>query len=60
MVGHNRRAFMGIEQIPTRYVVHVPAGMSVTEAVAQHRDRTGHGGMCFLVFDAVPREATKH
>lgn len=51
---------MGIEKIPTRYVVHVPTGMSVTEAVAQHRDHTGHGGMCFLVFDAAPREATKH
>jgi hypothetical protein len=51
---------MGVEKIPPRYVVHVPTGVSVTDAVAAHRDRTGHGGMCFLVFDPAPRESTKH
>lgn len=45
---------MGIESIPQRYVVHIPQGMSVSDAVAQHRDRTGHGGMCVLVFEGAP------
>ncbi len=41
---------MGVEKISERYVVYIRPGESMTEAVAQHRERTGYGGMCFLVF----------
>jgi hypothetical protein len=33
-----------------RYVVNVPAGLSISEAVARHRENTGHGGACILRF----------
>jgi hypothetical protein len=42
-----------------RYIVKVPAGDSLTDAVAQHRDRTGHNGMCVLVFERVPMRGSK-
>ena len=45
---------MGVEKIPARYVVYVPPGMSVSDAVARHRERTGHGGMCVIVLAAAP------
>jgi hypothetical protein len=41
---------MGVEKISERYVVYIRPGEFMTEAVAQHRERTGYGGMCFLVF----------
>jgi hypothetical protein len=41
---------MGVEKISERYVVYIRPGESMMEAVAQHRERTGYGGMCFLVF----------
>jgi hypothetical protein len=34
-----------------RYIVNVPPGGTVAEAVAQHRERWGHGGMCVIVFE---------
>jgi hypothetical protein len=34
-----------------RYVVHVPKGTSIKAALDAHRDRTGHGGCVFFVFD---------
>jgi hypothetical protein len=33
-----------------RYVVNVPPGLSISEAVARHRENTGHGGACILRF----------
>lgn len=45
---------MGIENVSPRYLVYVAPGVSVADAVAEHRERTGHGGMCMLVFRAPP------
>jgi hypothetical protein len=47
---------MCLEKI-ARYVVNVPQGLSISEAVARHRENTGHGGMCVLRF-APRNEAT--
>ena len=33
-----------------RYIVTVPAGVRISEAVARHREETGHGGTCILRF----------
>jgi hypothetical protein len=32
-----------------RFVVRVPQGSNVKAAVADHRERTGHGGTVFIV-----------
>jgi hypothetical protein len=34
----------------TRYIVTVPAGVRISEALARHREETGHGGTCILRF----------
>jgi hypothetical protein len=34
-----------------RYVVRVPKGIPIKAALEEHRDRTGHGGCVFFVFD---------
>ena len=34
-----------------RYVVRVPKGIPLKAALDDHRDRTGHGGCVFFVFD---------
>jgi hypothetical protein len=39
----------------TRYVVRVPKGISIKAALEEHRDRTGHGGCVFFVFDRTAR-----
>ena len=46
---------MCFDKISARYLVNVPPHMSVADAVAEHRDRTGHGGMCMIVFAKVSR-----
>jgi hypothetical protein len=33
-----------------RYVVTVPVGVRISEAMARHREETGHGGTCILRF----------
>jgi hypothetical protein len=33
-----------------RYIVTVPAGVRISEALARHREETGHGGTCILRF----------
>jgi hypothetical protein len=33
-----------------RYTVRVPRGDTISNAVADHRERTGHGGCVFVVF----------
>jgi hypothetical protein len=33
-----------------RYVVTVPVGVRISDAVAHHREETGHGGTCILRF----------
>ena len=33
-----------------RYVVTVPVGVRISEAMARHREETGHGGTCILKF----------
>lgn len=48
---------MGVDKVPARYVIYVPAGMSVSAAEAEHRERTGYGGMCFFVFRAPATKA---
>ena len=40
---------MCLEKI-ARYVVNVRPGLSISAAVARHREDTGHGGMCVLRF----------
>lgn len=40
---------MTIEERLTRCRVYVPAGVSIEAAVACHRERTGHGGMCMII-----------
>jgi hypothetical protein len=50
---------MYVDEVPSQYVVRVPAGMSVAAAVAEHRDRTGHGGMCMLVFPQPEKRRSK-
>ena len=47
---------MSIDRIPARYLVRVSRGVLVADAISQHRDRTGHGGGCVLVFDAPARQ----
>jgi hypothetical protein len=56
--GHNRKELktMCLEKL-ARYVVDVPQGLTISEAVARHRENTGHGGMCVLRF-APRNEAT--
>jgi hypothetical protein len=46
---------MSIDKALVRYVVRIPYTMPLADAVAMHRDRTGHGGMCMLVFEKGPR-----
>ena len=41
---------MTIEERLTRCRVYVPAGVSIEAAVERHRERTGHGGMCMIIF----------
>jgi len=41
---------MGVEKLPARYVVYIQPGACVEDAVARHRERTGHGGTVWLVF----------
>lgn len=43
---------MTIEERLTRCRVYVPAGVSIEAAVAAHRQRTGHGGMCIIVLES--------
>lgn len=42
---------MTIEERLTRCRVHVPTGVSIEQAVACHRERTGHGGMCVIILE---------
>ena len=35
-----------------RYVVTVREGERLAHAVARHRESTGHGGMCVIVFES--------
>lgn len=41
-----------------RYIVDVPREMSISEAVAAHRDATGHGGMCILRFASARQDTS--
>lgn len=46
---------MTIEERLTRCRVYVPAGVSIEAAVASHRERTGHGGMCMIILNPPSR-----
>jgi hypothetical protein len=46
---------MCLDRIPPRLLVRVQQGSTVADAVARHRDRTGYGGTCVLVFESASR-----
>jgi hypothetical protein len=45
---------MSLRNVPAHLVVRVQEGVPVADAVARHRDCTGYGGSCVIVFESAP------
>jgi hypothetical protein len=42
------------ERMLTRYLVRVPVGVDLEDAVTEHRARTGYGGAIVIKFERKP------